>query len=635
MALERERERESRNLGKIEEREGLYSKNRPLFICTTKLTQGRSVNDNASSILEMQSIRKNYRTKSILNAVSGITLIALVVTIVVLLILASVSITVVFGDNGILQLAKEAGEKTNEAVKNDQDQISDVEGVINEYLTELKSPIKSSVANEEVTFATNYGTIDVIWLDTNNRVKSVPNEPILSAKSDSGKEETMTKVKWTYNEETKTWGNDEVPSSNADWYNYQKAEGTDDTKKSRWANAKTANGSYFVWIPRYAYRITYYANEENIEEQEPTGYYDGWGMYDKDGNLKYKLDEGIETVAYNGNKYIVHPAFMDNRENNFDNGGWDKDLAGFWFAKYEMSGNSETVERDYNELKSVPEVSSLRYMTIGAMYQVCRNATYKYMGQTEKVIAGGLTDTDKKEHTSYMNSHLAKNSEWGAVAYLAHSSYGRNGHEIDVNNNADYITGNGCKDIDSGITYKYNTETGAKASTTGNIYGVYDMSGGAWEYVASYDKKGDSSKLTDLNMGLDLTKETKSNIPSTEDGIDYEYISTKYATAYENGTSVNGQNKVLYSVGKVGDATKEVGCIGELWDSYRWFRDYSLMCHFETPFSIRGGHNSHTNGAGVFSSSYDNGKAVDVQRFSFCSLPIVLRILNKFFISST
>lgn len=45
--------------------------------------------------------------------IQGITLIALVVTIVVILILASVSITVVFGDNGILKLAKEAGEKTN------------------------------------------------------------------------------------------------------------------------------------------------------------------------------------------------------------------------------------------------------------------------------------------------------------------------------------------------------------------------------------------------------------------------------------------------------------------------------------------------------------------------------------------
>ena len=65
---------------------------------------------------------------------SGITLIALVVTIVVLLILASVSITVVFGDNGILELAKEAGEKTNEAVKSDLEDMKNLEDTIGDIV---------------------------------------------------------------------------------------------------------------------------------------------------------------------------------------------------------------------------------------------------------------------------------------------------------------------------------------------------------------------------------------------------------------------------------------------------------------------------------------------------------------------
>ena len=535
--------------------------------------------------------------------IKGITLIALVVTIVVLLILASVSITVVFGDNGILQLAKEAGEKTNEAVKNDQDQISDAEGIINEYLTELNSPIKSSIANEEITFATNYGTIDVIWLDTNNRVKAVPNEPILSAKNDSGIEETMTKVKWT---EKQTVGTDNVKWeeneenkektwSNAEWYNYQKAEGTDDTKKSRWANAKTENGSYFVWIPRYAYRITYYASEEKIEEQEPTGYYDGWGMYDKDGNLKYKLDEGIETVAYNGNKYIVHPAFMNNTENNFDNGGWDKDLAGFWFAKYEVSENSEEIDDNSNKLKSVPNKSALGKVggiSIGAMYKIGRDATYGYTGKTEKIQSGNETYT----HTSYMNSHMIKNSEWGAVAYLAHSSYGRNGHEIDINNSSDYITGNGGGNVSGKVdatsetANAYNTEIGAHASTTGNIYGIYDMSGGITERSAIYDKLGNSVYLTNDENGLKMTQESKNN--------NGEYISTKYVTSYSNGTdTLNGDEKI-YSLGKTGDIIKEVHVMNGL---KAWFDDSNLVVHQDIPFMILGGGSSSGgNYAGIF-----------------------------------
>ncbi len=31
----------------------------------------------------------------------------------------------------------------------------------------------------------------------------------------------------------------------------------------------------------------------------------------------------------------------------------------------------------------------------------------------------------------------------GAVAYLTQSQYGRNGHEIDINNSSSFITGNG------------------------------------------------------------------------------------------------------------------------------------------------------------------------------------------------
>ena len=45
---------------------------------------------------------------------------------VVLLILASVSITVVFGDNGLIEMAKSATDKTNEAVKKDLDDIQNL-----------------------------------------------------------------------------------------------------------------------------------------------------------------------------------------------------------------------------------------------------------------------------------------------------------------------------------------------------------------------------------------------------------------------------------------------------------------------------------------------------------------------------
>ena len=56
----------------------------------------------------------------------GITLIALVVTIVVLLILAGITITALFGDNGLITRAKIADQKTQEGAQNDISAIEDL-----------------------------------------------------------------------------------------------------------------------------------------------------------------------------------------------------------------------------------------------------------------------------------------------------------------------------------------------------------------------------------------------------------------------------------------------------------------------------------------------------------------------------
>ena len=126
---------------------------------------------------------------------------------------------------------------------------------------------------------------------------------------------------------------------------------------------------------------------------------------------------------------------------------------------------------------------------IGNMYQYARGATYGYTGTSETLSSNGTDYT----YTSYMHSHLVKNSEWGAVAYLTQSSYGRNGNRIDDNNSTNFYTGNGGGGVGgevtsaNGITNAYNTKTGAKASTTGNVYGIYDMSGGSEDLVAVFD----------------------------------------------------------------------------------------------------------------------------------------------------
>ena len=77
--------------------------------------------------------------KKILRNTRGITLIALVVTIVVLLILAGVTLNAVFSDNGIIQRARDAQTKTNQGMQKDLEPMGALEDLINKNAGENKS----------------------------------------------------------------------------------------------------------------------------------------------------------------------------------------------------------------------------------------------------------------------------------------------------------------------------------------------------------------------------------------------------------------------------------------------------------------------------------------------------------------
>ncbi len=68
----------------------------------------------------------------------GITLVALVVTIVIMLILASVTLNIVLGDNGLIKQAQMAKEKTDEAVKNEISSMGELEDILHETQTGIK-----------------------------------------------------------------------------------------------------------------------------------------------------------------------------------------------------------------------------------------------------------------------------------------------------------------------------------------------------------------------------------------------------------------------------------------------------------------------------------------------------------------
>lgn len=129
--------------------------------------------------------------------------------------------------------------------------------------------------------------------------------------------------------------------------------------------------------------------------------------------------------------------------------------------------------------------------------------------------------------------------------------------------------------------YHYDSSNGVKGSTTGTIYGIYDMSGGSWEYMASYLKDVNQTYVNNL----------KNN---------------KYTTGYLGTENVDNRienykaNKHMY-----GDGVWETsnGATGQ----YSWNRDYSYFPYFTYPFFIRGGYFYSGTIAGVFCFSSGNG----------------------------
>jgi type II secretory pathway pseudopilin PulG len=399
-------------------------------------------------------------------------------------------------------------------------------------------------AKEEVYYTKGYRVGENLYYTKSDSTEEI-NKGVNPPKLGSG----MTPVYWDSegNEISKI----DTRYNAKDWYDYAEQTGlTVAGGTSKWANAKTADGSYFVWIPRYAYKITYYTTATKTTVSATNTVYGDIDILFLSGTSSTKyIDKKTNTIKDLPLGYIVHPAFT----NNTSLGGWDEELTGLWIGKFEASSSDATIASEGTStiFKVVPSVKSKLIYIIGDMY--------------DKGI----------EYNQQLNSHMIKNSEWGAVAYLTHSKYGRNTTEITKNGHTGKVTGY------SGTTYAYNTDNGKLASTTGNIYGIYDMCGCAFEYVAAYD-----------NVSLYGGLENNGGNLALENGV-IKTTSTKYSTAY-SGTNVSTDYIV-------GDATYETGNWNS--DLYGFFNS-TIGCNFVK----RGGYSgSSVASAGIFSITFDDG----------------------------
>ena len=396
-----------------------------------------------------------------------------------------------------------------------------------------------------------------------------------------------------------------------EWYQYA---------NQKWANAviledesiEYQNGetipesnieSYFVWIPKYRYKLWDLGNYTGLSSIDSSKVHDIeiiFGEYDtvdKEGECKTPGVSGSSGNCKIGD-YMTHPAFQ-----SFG-------TKGIWVGKFEVGYKGATSaagaqQNVYNsdKVEIKPNVYSWRSINVSNAHL----NSYNY----------------KREY----DSHMMKNTEWGAVAYLQHSIYGSRA-SVRINNNSNYITGysataeptcgytgdnRDCNryegtslNTDGTYTKRYNSKIGYLASTTNNISGIYDMSGGSWEYMMGVMLYSDNQTPC---AGRDATYTSGFAGPYCNTSGSATGISLPEKKYYD--TYLYGTDDKHYSRRILGDATGEMGPFFQLNNRKQgsWYSDENIFVWTESSWFNRSGNFLHGMGTGIFTTGRFAGSA--------------------------
>ena len=412
-------------------------------------------------------------------------------------------------------------------------------------------------------------TIDLeLWMEVRYEqynVRPVVNEGLIPVVFDTANGTTNVKN----GTKVKTIG-----KNDSNWYNYDKQKWANavlvtEESRSNYLNTSGVTVSeddilaYYVWIPRYKYKIWTTEDSSTGNEQKI--------------NIIFEGKNTPKSVATQAGEYHTHPAFTFGTT----------ELDGIWVGKFETGGTATAP-------LIKPDISSLRRQKV-----------------SEEFTTAQIFGTSTYGMTSNVDAHMMKNSEWGAVAYLSHSRYGAN-REIYINNSSGYYTGRSGGNVGGstaintvytsqtstsqyntygfytwdGYLLEYNTNTKSTtrdlnkvASTTGNITGVYDMSGGAYEYVMGYYSPAGST------WG------------ATSSGDYAGFSSQPNSKYYDDYTATNSLTACNGGI-----------CYGHGLSEVRgWYGDNAGFVNASRPWFVRGGLYNNVSGAGSFSFDVSNG----------------------------
>ncbi len=533
------------------------------------------------------------------------------------LILLAVILTLVFPSvlNLITNSRGEVKSLTNKLVENaanlyidsNKDKFDEQNGnsycvTLSELVSEgyIKSPIVFSDTDEDQTelksVQINYNNGYTYELKNNDEcVEHIPYKEELLNGSDPELFEGLYPV--IYDEDKSSWV---IADLNEKWYSYQ---------EQWWANAVvlkkgiekhsgdeiTVDGddpealAMFVWIPRYSYTISSTAKGESVACNNMFSElcYPNPGAIDIKFINKSTKDTG--TATYDGNTpsgWLTHPAFTFG----------SKELSGYWMGKFETSHATFSSKNEVNSLNCSNEncesADGLRVLPnqIALTNNNVANFFYASRSMSREGNAFGL-NKDK------IDTHMSKNIEWAAVAYLTQSLYGKYNNSSYTGENKEVYTNNSSRNYTGRSlgapttsknssttegTYHYDVKnSGTGASTTGNIYGIYDMSGGIEEFVmgVAVDKEGIPYVFNGDKVGLDGQK-TGFNGKNSDDTLETneaELPDEKYYDKYN-------LDNISYSV------CVNSTCNGQAFgETLSWYNDECDYVQKSTSWVTRGG----------------------------------------------
>ena len=381
------------------------------------------------------------------------------------------------------------------------------------------------------------------------------------------------------------WQKVDESNENELWYSYENgfwanAVLLDENNYNKYKNSPNKTEieigdilGFYVWIPRYKYYVinnsnyTNYNRVTNIIFENEKNTSGTVICNDKISNLQDKhvysevCSDKVYNHLYDNLSTYTHPSF--------------KDKTGFWVAKFLVGENERVLPNISMIKKNITEASSI---------------------------------------SKNNNSHVLTNMEYGAILLLSNSMYGKTGNIIysdEDSNTFSRIYANTYEHEVTGCSSEYNIHSknfitsttvkcteyndltnyshisnsvnypigyvGAGASSTGNIYGVYDLANISGELVAAF--------IADENGNIN--------------------IETSYYDLYSNNefigkiaSSSNVYNLYRY---KLGDGIRE---------HYRSFSENGmwhngmLLQNAKTGILIRGG-NGDVKNASVYTTSIE------------------------------